>query len=149
MLLYADLEGYKVCGGTIPPTIVQTDSRPYIVLIDNCSRTVWLFELTVSFESNMEAANKRKKERYESLAADIEDENFKCNNMPFEIGSRGHISLANKSTLVLMHQLCQPRTKLSQFIKNISKVSLLASYAIYLSRNESNWTSVDLLRPRL
>ena len=149
MSLYADLEGYKVCGGTIPPTIVQTASRPDIVLIDNCSRTVWLFELTVSFESNMEAANKRKKERYESLAADIEDENFKCNNMPFEIGSRGHISLANKSTLVLMHQLCQPRTKLSQFIKNISKVSLLASYAIYLSRNESNWTSVDLLRPRL
>ena len=63
--------------------------------------------------------------------------------------SRGHISLSNKSMLTLMHQLCQPRTKLRHFIQNISKISLLASYSIYLSRNEINWTSVDLLKPRL
>ena len=149
MSLYADLEGYKVCGGTIPPTIVQTSSRPDIVIVDNRNRTVWMLELTVSFESNFEAANRRKKERHSSLAADIEDENFQCNNLPFEIGSRGHISSDNKSTLVLMHQLCQPKESLSKFIRNISKISLLASYSIYLSRNESNWTSVELLRPRL
>jgi hypothetical protein len=110
---------------------------------------VWLLEQTVSFESNFEAANRRKKERYSSLAADIEDENFQCNNLPFKIGSRGHISSDNKSTLVLMHQLCQPKESLSKFIKNVSKISLLASYSIYLSRNENNWTSVELLRPRL
>ena len=149
MSLYADLEGHKVCGGTIPPTIVQTSSRPDIVIVDSSNRSVWLLELTVSFESNFEAANRRKKERYSSLAADIEDENFQCHNLPFEIGSRGHISSENKSTLVLLHQLCQPKESLSKFMKNISKISLLASYAIYLSRNEINWTSVELLRPIL
>ena len=149
MSLYADVEGHTVGGGTIPPNIVQTASRPDIVLVDNASRTVWLLELTVSFESNFDAANKRKKERYTSLAADIEDEKFKCHNFPFEIGSRGHISLSNKSMLTLMHQLCQPRTKLRHFIQNISKISFLASYSIYLSRYKSNWVSVDLMRPRL
>ena len=149
LTLYADLEGHSVCGGTIPPTLVQTSSRPDLVLMDSVSRTVWLLELTVSFECNFEAAYRRKKDRYTSLAADIEDENYKCNNFPFEIGSRGHISLSNKSTLTLLHHLCQPNTKLRNFIQNISKVSLLASYSIYLSRNESSWTSVDLLKPRL
>ena len=147
MSLYADVEGHTVGGGTILPNIVQlqASSRPDIVLVDNASRTVCLLELNVSFESNFDAANKRKKERYTSLANDIENENFKCHNFPFEIGSRGHISLSNKSMLTLMHQLCQPRTKLRHFIQNISKISFIASYSIYLTRNESNWTRLDLL----
>ena len=114
-----------------------------------CKKSDFLHFYFLSFESNFEAANKRKKERYTSLAADIEDKNYTCNNFPFEIGSRGYISLSNKSTLTLLHHLCQPRTKLRNFIQNISKVSIWASYSIYLSRNESNWTSVDLLKPRL
>ena len=147
--LYADLEDHKVCGGTLPPNIVQTGSRPDLVLVDIGQRTVWLLELTCSFESNFEAANKRKKERYEGLATDIEDSGYKCNNLPFEIGSRGYISLENKSTLTAVHQLCRPKTKLRQFFQNISKVSLLCSYSIYLSRNYRDWTNMEFLKPRL
>ena len=102
----------------------------------------------MSFETNTEAAHARKKERYASLAEDIEAEGYKCNNVPFEVGSRGHITLGNKSTLTTMHSICNPKTRLKQFVQNISKISLLSSYAIYLSRNESNWTNVEPLRPR-
>ena len=86
----------------------------------------------------------RKQERYQSLTSDIEEAGFNCNNIPFEIGSRGHITLPNKTTLTTIHALCNPKTKLKHFIQNISRTTLLCSYSIYLSRNESNWT----LRPR-
>ena len=50
--VYADLGGHKVNGQTIPPHIMVTSSRPDLVLIDSSTEphTVYLFELTVSFE---------------------------------------------------------------------------------------------------
>ena len=146
--LFSDLEGHSINGGSLPPHIIITQSRPDLVIIHKTEKTVWLFELTVSFETNTEAAHARKKERYASLAEDIEAEGYKCNNVPFEVGSRGHITLGNKSTLTTMHSICNPKTRLKQFVQNISKISLLSSYAIYLSRNKSNWTNVEPLRPR-
>ena len=128
-----------------PPNIVQTESRPDLVLVDSLQRTVWLLELTCSFESNFESANKRKTERYACLAADIEALDYQCNNLPFEIGSRGYINMKNKSTLTALHQLWQPKTRLRHFLHNISKTSLLYSYSIYLSRNDRDWTSAELL----
>ena len=139
--LYADLEGHSVNGGTLPPHIVMTGSRPDLVLINSADKTVWLLELTVSFETNFEAAHTRKKLRYTSLAEDIKEAGYNCHNIPFEIGSRGHISLANKSTLTLMHSLCKPKTRLPKMTQDISRISLLCSFAIYLSRSESTWTS--------
>ena len=52
--LFADIEGYKINGLTIPSNIVITQQRPDIVLIDKSAtpHTVWLFELSVSFERN-------------------------------------------------------------------------------------------------
>ena len=62
--IYADLDGHKVNGGTIPPHITVTSSRCDLVIIDSSSSpsTVYLLELTVCFErlGNMEAAYKRK-----------------------------------------------------------------------------------------
>ena len=135
-------------GGTLPPHIAITGSRPDLVLINTTEKTVWLLELTVSFETNFDAAHTRKKLRYTSLAEDITEAGYTCNNVPFEIGSRGHVSLANKTTLCTMHSLCKPKTRLSKFTQDISKISLLCSYSIYLSRSESNWTCVEPLRAR-
>ena len=48
--VYADLEGHKVNGGTIPQEMVVTSSLPDLVIVDNSTpvKTVYLFELTVS-----------------------------------------------------------------------------------------------------
>ena len=47
-----------------------------------------------------------------------------------------------------MHSLCKPKTRLPKMVQDISKISLLCSYSIYLSRHESTWTSVEPLRAR-
>ena len=142
------MAGHNINGSTLPPNIAVTSSRPDIVIIDNSTRTVYLFELTVCFENqnNFEAANLRKRERYAGLAEDIRARGFKCCNIPFEVGSRGHLTVSNRASLATMHSICKPKTKFSQFMKNISKISLLCSYSIFLSRDDP-WTEVPPLTP--
>jgi hypothetical protein len=148
--VFADLEGHKVNGLTIPPHIMVTSSRCDLVIIDSSTTptTVYLLELTVCFErqDNIDAATRRKYNRYSSLASDIQEAGYICKNIPFEVGSRGHLTLSNKSTLSIIHKLCQPNTNFTSFWRNISKTSLLCSYTIYLSRNDP-WTDVPLLSP--
>ena len=151
--IYADLEGPKINGKTIPQNIVVSASLPDLVVIDNSTSppTVYLFELTICFErqENIERAHNFKYNRYSSLSQDIKDAGYHCKNIPFEVGSREHLSLenkSNKSKLSIIHKLCQPKTKYSKFWQNISKTSLLCSYATYLSRHDS-WTTTPLLLP--
>ena len=148
--VFADLEGHKVNGLTIPPHIMVTSSRCDLVILESSTTpsTVYLFELTICFErqDNIEAANRRKYNRYSALAADIEEAGYICKNIPFEVSSRGHLTLSNKSTLSIIHKLCQPKTNFTQFWRNISKTSLLCSYTIFLSRHDP-WTDVPLLFP--
>ena len=146
--VYADLDGHKVNGSTLPPNIMVTSSRPDLVLVDSSTQphTVYLFELTICFEKpgNMEAANQRKYDRYTALCSDIQDAGFTCKNIPFEVGSRGHLTLENRSRLSIMHKLCKPKSNFTTFWKKVSKTSLVCSYSIYLSRNEP-WTGAPLL----
>ena len=50
--VFADLEGHKVNGLTIPPHIVVTSSRCDLVVIDSSTQpaAVYLFVLTICFE---------------------------------------------------------------------------------------------------
>ena len=71
-----------------------------MVIVKNTTPpTVYLVELTCPFTRNIEAANSRKRERYEFLTSDIKDAGYQCYNLPFEIGSRGHVTRQNKITL--------------------------------------------------
>ena len=82
--VFADLEGHKVNGLTIPPHIVVTSSRCDLVIIDSSTQpaTVYLFELTICFEceDNIAAANRRKYERYTALSEDIKEAGYSCRN---------------------------------------------------------------------
>ena len=146
--IYADIEGAKINGGTVPPDIMITPQRPDMVIIKNTTTppTVYLVELTCPFTRNIDAANRRKRERYEFLAADIKDAGYQCINLPFEIGSRGHVTRQNRITL---SQLCSVTgvKRAQQVIKNCSKIVLLGSYSIYNSRRSHDWSGQAYLKP--
>ena len=146
--IYADLEGASINGGTVPPDIMVTTQRPDMVIVKNSTTppTVYLVELTCPFTRNIEAANRRKRERYEFLTTDIKEAGYQCMNMPFEIGSRGHVTRQNKITLA---QLCSVTgvRKAQQVIKNCSKIVLLGSYSIYNSRRSHDWSGQAYLKP--
>ena len=99
--IFADIDGHRCNGLTIPNSVIITLQRPDIVIIyrSTTPHTVWLFELSISFERNIEQAHNRKKNRYAFLEADIKEAGYICNNVPFEVGSRGHITQSNRCTL--------------------------------------------------
>ena len=148
MNIYADIDGAKVNGGTLPPNIVTTIQRPDLVLVDNSTNpsSVILVELTIPFTRNIAAANSRKRDRYEFLAADIEANGYKCSNMPLEICSRGHISARNRETLIYLCRKLNVR-KFQQVLKNCSKLALLGSYSIFNARSASDWSGSGYLKP--
>ena len=146
--IYADLEDCKINGGTVPPDVTLTGSRPDLVLVDRSNKKVSLIELTITWDTtaNTDAARDRKQARYTYLQEDIEEKGFNCLNNPLEIGTRGYISQRNKSTISYLVEICKVR-KQQLFIKTIGKLALLGSYQIYLARNSQDWSSGGLLIP--
>ena len=60
IVVYADLTDLDLNGNTIPPDILVTLSRPDLVIINRSIKSVFVLELTCSFDRNILAANIRK-----------------------------------------------------------------------------------------
>ena len=71
--VYADLEGLRVNGVTIPPDLAVSAQKPDLVIVKRKSKEVKLVELTVPWDSsnNMAAAVQRKTDRYQGIATEI------------------------------------------------------------------------------
>ena len=144
--VYADIKGHTVNGGTIPQDIVVTSSRPDIVLVDRGNEEVILAELTCPFEPYIDNAHDRKSEKYSSLQSDIEANGLKCRLICFEVGSRGLITKDNKNRLSEILHFVNKKEKMKCHFQNISKMSILASYAIYNARKDPEWLAPPLLK---
>ena len=134
--LYSDIVGYKINGGTIPGDILCTLERPDLVLVERKERKITLLELTCSFESNIEAANLRKNRKYQDLKEDLEARNYSVTLLPFEIGSRGHVTKRNRIALSTIFKTNHIKVKTGKLFKDMSKVAMLCSFSIsppYLS----------------
>ena len=146
--IYADLDGHRVNGVTIPADVAMTAQKPDLVIVNRKLKEVKLVELTVPWDTkaNMEAAFKRKTDRYKELTTTIQGNGFKCFNIPLEIGTRGLINARNKSVLT---QLCHGFKvgKVSSVIKNCSKLALLGSYTLWNARYSADWNGGGFLKP--
>ena len=143
--ILADLPGLNMNGGTIPPDIITTQLKPDLVILSRSEKSIFLLELTCSFETNIEAANIRKMTRYSALKSDLEDKGWKCHLIPFEVGSRGYISRSNK--LNLMNTFLSNRLKPNVFkcVRDMSKISLLCSFSIFHAYTQPTWTDPPFL----
>ena len=128
----------------MPADILVTGQRPDIVMINRSEKKIALFELTVSFEKNAEAANLRKTRRYMDLASDLKNKGWSAENIPFEIGSRGHIDNRNKTSIYNTMKKYNIKIQKKPFIQDISKISLLCSFAIFQAHCQPSWQSPHL-----
>ena len=144
--IYADIPGHTITGGTVPPNILPTSQRPDLVLINNDTKSVHIFELTVPFETNISKAHKRKLDRYEMLQSEISNNSdFKCNLNCVEIGSRGLVTSDNIKRMRAAFGFVGAKLS-SSCIKEVSRMSLLCSYTIWNARNEPQWDTAPYLR---
>ena len=145
--IYTDIPGRSINGGTIPADIITTGQRPDIVLINRSEKKIALLELTVSFEKNIASANIRKSSRYFDLTNDIIKEGWTAYCVPFEIGSRGHVTKKNKtdiSSILSSFDIKIPKKKLYE---DLSKISLLCLFSIYQAHCQPTWQSPPYLHP--
>ena len=64
-----------------------------------------------------------------------------------EIGSRGHIDKPNQSRLKSILRTCScENVKPRDFIRQLSKISLVASFVIFYSRHDQVWDGVTIYR---
>ena len=71
--------------------------------------------------------------------ADIEQKGFSVEYFPLEVGARGIINKVNKETIKDISLYTKINTK--NLIKALSREAVIASYYIFLSRNERDWTN--------
>ena len=146
MSLFADMPGFRVSGGTVPPNVMATTEKPDIVLhlVNEDVQQVVLIELTVPFEPNMYRARERKLERYCQLNNDIKAKNIESHLICFEVGSRGVISKENKQQIKKIFRFVGEKS-CKGIITKLSQLALIGSYVIFNSRSDPAWTDMTLL----
>ena len=128
--VYADLEGWKINGGTVPSDLVATGQVPDIVLLDKTNKKIMLLELSCPFDSSarsFKAAKDRKTDRYERLTLDLKELGYTALNTPLEIGSRGVITTRNHMVRASVASMCGIRD-LKNLRRTMGKISLLARH---------------------
>ena len=146
--VYADLNGWRVNGGTVPPDLALTEQVPDLVMIDwsvTPTRVV-LLELTVPWDStsSFKAALDRKLDRYERLTEDLKSRGYNTLNMPLEIGCRGVVDSRNSGVLAAVCSMVGIRG-FKKLRGTLARLALLGSYRIWLARKSQDWSPGELI----
>ena len=65
--------------------------------------------------------------------------------MPLEVGARGYINPQNMAVLASIASVCMVRNYRKLF-KTVSKISLVASYKIWLARRSNDWAPGQFIK---
>ena len=96
-------------------------------------------------EENIEERQNEKSNKYAHFTSDITD--YNCKVEVFEVSSKGFLTSRNHTTLATLHKFINPSIKLSLFKKNISALSLTASYHIFNCKTEPVFVEPPFLLP--
>ena len=78
---------------------------------------------------------------------DLKTEGWETENIPFEVGSRGLVTKRNKKSISDIFKKWNVKVKKSLLFKDISKISLLCSFALFQAHCQPDWQSPPLLHP--
>ena len=124
-------------GSIIPAQMTVTPLIPDLVIMDE--RNINIFELTIPFETNINARHTYKCNKYSHFLTDITL--LTPHLEAFEIGSRGTITPNNKSRLRQIYQFTDKKVPFKKFTQHISELTITSSYYIYIHRKDPSWTN--------
>ena len=136
---YCDVEGKSCNGRTIPPSILVTELRPDLFVLNAEARIIWILELTCPFETRIDEAHKLKEHKYDHLLGDLEEKGFEVQYIAFEVGSRGQVTKENIARLKNIFSLCHNNLSFKNFKENVSAIAISSSYFIFSARHERQW----------
>jgi hypothetical protein len=150
--LYCDLEGLQAPGGgSISADVMVQAQRPDLVITDRSvhgSHMIALVELTCPWDTDAKKAEEHKTMRYADLKTSLSNEEWDCSLYLIEIGAQGHIIKSVKDHFRSLFRdwvLVGHRSGIGQMMKDISRISLVCSFAIFQARNDPVWFSPHLV----
>ena len=143
-IVHSDIPGHCTSnGGTFPPSICVTNLKPDIVIQEKATNSIHIFELTCPLESNIEIRNIENTNKYAHFVRNLS--NFNCKLTCSEISSRGFINQRNLNNIHTIHTFTKKGVKLKTFKQNISVLSVLSSYHIWLCRSDPTFVEPPYL----
>lgn len=130
--LLADLDK-KLC---FPVEITETNLRPDLVLWSASLKLIYIIELTVPWEGAVEEAYERKKLRYADLAVDVQQQGWRAEVRPVEVGCRGFIAT---STSRLLKEMGVQGKAHRQAVRDLSRAAEKGSQWLWIKRKVSTW----------
>ena len=136
--LYVDLQGYK------SPSIITVDTyRPDLLLLTSTG-TLYIVELTVGFESNLQKNVERKKSKYKEL---IREQNEHFNSVKFvnlSISPLGVFSKECSTFIEMLNDFGFQKQHQNYCIRRMTTIAIQTTYYIFCCRNKE-WMNPELL----
>ena len=136
--LYVDLPGYK------SPSIITGDTyRPDLLLLTSTG-TLYIVELIVGFESNLQKNVERKKSKYKEL---IREQNEHFNSVKFvnlSISSLGVFSKECSTFIEMLNDFGFQKQHQNYCIRRMTTIAIRTTYYIFCCRNKE-WMNPELL----
>ena len=125
----ADLPGWN----QYPESIKESGLRPDIVLHSEKAKQFVLIELTVPYESRIEAAHIYKTEKYADLAQSLRNAGFQARVHAIEVGARGFVGA---SAYDLMKRLSISGRSRTRTLRALAEAAEKSSSWIWTRRNK-------------
>ena len=136
--VYADLPSF------LSPCLITGDSlRPDLLLLTE-DKILYILELTIGFETNIQINSNRKAAKYTSLISDLSPYYSKVIFIKLSMGAIGIMDSSCISLLSLLHELRFDITIQKRIIMKAMNISIRTSYFIFYRRNKT-WNNPELL----
>ena len=125
-----------------PSVITGEENHPDIIVTQNES-TIFVLELTVVFETNIDLNTKRKANKYKEMLKSLENKFEKANFVNFSMGTLGIVRAQNNVSNMLK-ALGFQQQKIEYLIQKIMCCCIRGTYYAFCMRNNA-WSQPSLL----
>ena len=136
--IYADLPSFT------SPCLITSDSlRPDLLLVTG-NNVVYILELTLGFETNMQVNSTRKANKYNRLIKDLSSTYNKVTFINLSMDALGVMGSSCDSFLSLLQDLSFDKLVQKRIIMKTINIAISTSYFIFCQRNKT-WNNPELL----
>ena len=136
--LYVDLPGY------ISPCVLTGDKLRPDLLITIQTKCIYILELTIGYESNLQNNATRKRQKYENLIKKQQKHYEKVKFVNLSISSLGVFSESSLGFIEMLKDLKFDEKCRKYFVRKIINTCIRSSYYIFCMRNQE-WNNPKLL----
>ena len=137
--LFADLPGFK------SPSVITGDKfRPDLLLTCSNDSILYVVELTVGYESNLESNVKRKNSKYNELIKEQRKSFINIKFVNISMSCLGVFAKESSSFLKMLHDVGFDEKHKMFCVRKMTTIAIRTSYYIFCCRNKE-WENPELL----